>query len=49
MAIPFTALARYLDWVVDGMSSLSLAALPMDSFYYRAWVVFLYLMLERRC
>ena len=45
MAIPFTALARYLDWVVDGMSSLSLAALPMDSFYYRAWVVFLYLML----
>ena len=45
MAIPFTALARYLDWVVDGLSSLSLAALPMDSFYYRAWVVFLYLML----
>ena len=36
MAIPFTALARYLDWVVDGLSSLSLAALPMDSFYYRA-------------
>lgn len=45
MAIPFTALARYLDRVVDGLSSLSLAALPMDSFYYRAWVVFLYLML----
>lgn len=41
-AIPFTALARYLQWVVDLVSRPALAALPLESVYYRAWLVLVY-------
>ncbi|MCI8422933.1 MAG: DNA internalization-related competence protein ComEC/Rec2 [Lawsonibacter sp.] len=40
-AAPFSALARYLDWVVNGLSRMTLAAVPLDSPYYRVWVVLL--------
>lgn len=43
-AIPFVWLARYLRWAVDLLSRPSLAALPLESVYYRAWVVLLYLL-----
>ena len=40
LAQPFTALARYLDWVVDGLGRMPFAAVPLDSLYYRAWIIF---------
>lgn len=40
LAIPFTVLARYLDWMVNALGRLTLAAIPLNSFYYRAWLVF---------
>lgn len=42
LAIPFTALARYLQWVVEALSKPALAALPLESVYYRAWLVLVY-------
>ncbi len=45
MAIPLTWLARYMLWAVDWLSRPTLAALSMESTPYRAWVVFLYLLL----
>lgn len=45
LAVPFTALARYLEWVVDALGRMTLAALPLDSPYYRAWLVFIYLLM----
>ncbi|WP_251317135.1 DNA internalization-related competence protein ComEC/Rec2 [Flintibacter muris] len=39
LAIPFTALTRYLQWVIDQLSRPALAALPLESVYYRAWLV----------
>ena len=45
LAIPFTLIGRYLNWVVQGLGRLPLAALPLNSFYYRAWVVYLCLLL----
>ena len=44
-AIPFTWLAGYLQWVVELLSRPALAALPLESVYYRAWVVLIYLLL----
>jgi len=41
LAAPFTYLARYLDWVVEGLGRVPLANVPLESVYYRAWVVFL--------
>lgn len=41
LATPFTQLARYLDWVVEALSRVPLASIPLESFYYQAWVVFL--------
>lgn len=42
LAVPFTALARYLQWVVEALSKPALAALPLESVYYRAWLVLVY-------
>lgn len=42
LAAPFTALARYLQWVVEALSKPALAALPLESVYYRAWLVLVY-------
>ena len=42
LAVPFTALARYLQWVVDIVSKPALAALPLESVYYRAWLALVY-------
>ncbi len=41
-AIPFTALAHYLQWVVEELSQPALAALSLESMYYRAWLVLVY-------
>lgn len=45
LAAPFTALARYLQWVVEALSRPALAALPLESVYYRAWLVLVYALL----
>ena len=45
LAVPFTWLAHYLQWVVEAVSRPALAALPLESVYYRAWVVLCYLLL----
>jgi len=45
LAVPFTALVHYLRWVIDLLSRPMLAALPLNSVCYRAWVVLLYLLL----
>ena len=45
LAIPFTALARWLIRVVEALGRLPMAAIPLESFYYRAWVIFLCLLL----
>ena len=45
LAVPFTALARYLQWVVEALSRPALAALPLESVYYRAWLVLAYALL----
>ncbi|USF25379.1 ComE operon protein 3 [Firmicutes bacterium ASF500] len=42
LAIPFTELVRYLQWVIDLLSRPALAALPLESVYYRAWLVLVY-------
>ena len=42
LAIPFTWLAHYLQWVVEALSKPALAALPLESMYYRAWLVLVY-------
>ncbi len=44
-AVPTALLARYLLWVVDKLGKLPLASLALDTWYYRAWVVFLCLLL----
>lgn len=45
LALPFVWLARYLQWVVDWLSKPALAALPLESVYYRAWLVLVYALL----
>ena len=45
LALPFTALARYLQWVVELLSRPSLAALSLSSAYCRAWLVLVYALL----
>ncbi|MEA4933040.1 MAG: DNA internalization-related competence protein ComEC/Rec2 [Lawsonibacter sp.] len=41
LSVPFSALARYVNWVIGALGRLPFAAIPLHSFYYRAWVVFL--------
>lgn len=45
VAVPFTWLGRYVCWVIDALGRFTMASLPLDSFYYRAWLVFVYLLL----
>lgn len=45
LAVPFTWLAHYLQWVIDLLSKPALAALPLESVYYRAWLVLVYALL----
>jgi len=45
LAIPFTLLARYLQWIVEWLGRLPMAAIPLESVYYRMWAVFLCLLL----
>lgn len=42
LAVPFTWLAHYLQWVIDLLSRPALAALPLESVCYRAWLVLVY-------
>lgn len=44
-AAVFTPLARYLNWVIPKLSNVPFAALTMDSFYYRVWLVLVYAVL----
>ncbi len=39
LAVPFIGLARYLQWVIEWVARPALAALPLESVYYRAWLV----------
>ena len=45
LAMPFTGLARWLIWVVESLGRLPMASIPLTSPYYRAWVIFLCLLL----
>ena len=45
LAVPFVWLARYVQWVVQGLSGLTLASVPLNSIYYGAWLVLCYLIL----
>lgn len=45
LALPFVWLARYLDWVVPALAKLPFASIPLDSFYYRAWMVYFCLLI----
>lgn len=44
LAGPFIWLARYLQWVVGELAKPALAALPLESVYYRAWLVLVYIL-----
>jgi len=45
MAVPFICLGRCLQQVVDYLSTLPMASISLESFYYRAWMVFLCLII----
>lgn len=45
IALPIAPLGRYLNAVIDGLSSLIFSAVTTQSVYYRAWLVLVYLIL----
>ncbi|NLF34407.1 MAG: DNA internalization-related competence protein ComEC/Rec2 [Clostridiales bacterium] len=45
LALVISPMVRYLNWVIPLLSGVPLAAVTMESFYYRAWLVFLYAVL----
>ena len=45
LALPIAPLGRYLNAVIDGLSSLIFSAVTTQSVYYRAWLVLVYLIL----
>ena len=45
VALPIAPLGRYLNAVIDGLSSLTFSAVTTQSVYYRAWLVLVYLIL----
>lgn len=45
LALPFGLLGRYLNAVIDSLSSFTFSAVTTQSIYYRAWLVLVYLML----
>jgi len=40
LALSFTGLARYLNWIVEELARTPLASISMESPYYRIWIVF---------
>jgi len=44
-AAVITPLAQYLNWVIPKLSNIPFAALTMDSFYYRVWLLLVYAVL----
>lgn len=45
MAIPVTGLVRYVSWAVELLSFPNLSALSLESWLYRGWLIFVYLLL----
>lgn len=45
LAQPMALLGRYLKWVIDGLAGIPFSAVTTQSFYYRAWLVLVYLLL----
>lgn len=45
LALPVTLLVRYVNQVVELLSHPALSALPMDSWLYRGWLIYGYLLL----
>lgn len=45
LALPVTLLVRYVNWAVKLLAIPDLSALSMDSWLYRAWLIFVYLLL----
>lgn len=45
VALPVALLGRYLNWIIDGLSSFTFSAVTTQSIYYRAWLVLVYLIL----
>ena len=45
VAQPIALLGRYLNWVIDSLSGVPFSAVTTQSFYYRAWLVLVYLIL----
>ncbi len=45
LAFPFVWLARYVNWVIELLGGLALSSVPLDSFYYKAWLILSYLLL----
>ena len=45
LAAPLTVLVHYLQGVIELLSRPALAALPLESVYYRAWLVLIYALL----
>ena len=45
LALPVTVLVRYVNRMVELLALPDLSALPMDSWLYRGWLVYVYLLL----
>jgi len=45
LVLPFTLMARYLNWIIDVLGDIPFASLSMESVYYRLWTVFLCLLI----
>ncbi len=45
LALPVLPFVRYLDWVVPRLARAPFSALSTSSFYYLAWLLFVYVLL----
>lgn len=45
LAMLVTPLAKYLNTIIPVLSKSALAALPLDSVFYRSWLIFVYVVL----
>ena len=45
MAKPVSCLIWYIRYITESLSGFSFSAIPIDSFYYRIWLIFLYVVL----
>lgn len=41
LAVPVSWVVEYMEWVMDGISKLPLAAITLDSFPYKLWTILL--------